>query len=117
MTKQFFLFQIAVLEIAVLLRVKGQITPSHGYRVGRYNIRQEVVNFCEVFLVFLFGAAIQQTAVNIGKFSIGRLRPHFFAACKVNYTAFSCVDQFHQPRYVTEDVCTAMEGYNTLDMR
>ena len=94
-----------------------KMTPLHGYQLGRYNVRQEIVNFCNIFLVFLFGAAIQQTSVNIGKFTTGRLRPHFLAACKPNYTAFSCVDDFHQPQYVAEDVCTAEEEYKTLDMR
>ena len=86
-------------------------------RIIRCNVHQEIVNFFDVFAVFLFGAATQQTAVNIGKFSIGRLRPHFFAACHLNYTTFSCVDTVDLPRYVTEYVCTATEEYKTLDMR
>lgn len=109
--------QIAIFEPISLHRDKVKMTPLHGYQLGRYNVRQEIVNFCNIFLVFLFGAAIQQTSVNIGKFTTGRLRPHFLAACKPNYTAFSCVDDFHQPQYVTEDVCTAEEEYKTLDMR
>ncbi|KAI0221286.1 putative phosphatidate phosphatase [Lamellibrachia satsuma] len=108
---------IAIFEPISLHRDKVKMTPLHGYQLGRYNVRQEIVNFCNIFLVFLFGAAIQQTSVNIGKFTTGRLRPHFLAACKPNYTAFSCVDDFHQPQYVTEDVCTAEEEYKTLDMR
>jgi len=92
------------------------MTSGHGYLVRRYNVRQEVT-FWDVYNTFLFGAGVQLTAVNVAKFTVGRLRPDFFDVCKVNYTAFSCVDQFHRPRYVTEDVCTAVEGIHTLNMR
>ena len=109
--------QIAIFETISLHQDKVKMSSARRFRIIRCNVRQEIVNFCDVFIVFLFGAASQQTAVNIGKFSIGRLRPHFFAACHLNYTSFSCVDAVGLPRYVTEDVCIATEEYKTLNMR
>ena len=37
--------------------------------------------------VFLFGAAVSQSITDIGKFSIGRLRPHFIDVCRPNVTS------------------------------
>ena len=80
-------------------------------------LSQAMVRFYEVFLVFLFGTAIQQATANITKFMTGRLRPHFFDVCRPNYTAFSCVDARGHPKFILEDVCTVPDSYKALDMR
>ncbi|CAK9301699.1 unnamed protein product [Gordionus sp. m RMFG-2023] len=35
--------------------------------------------------LFIFGYALTQTTIDIAKYSIGRLRPHFFDLCKPNF--------------------------------
>ncbi|KAM9455790.1 phospholipid phosphatase 1 isoform 1-T1 [Clarias gariepinus] len=39
---------------------------------------------------FLFGAAMSQSLTDIGKYSIGRLRPHFLDVCKPNWQTINC---------------------------
>lgn len=39
---------------------------------------------------FIFGAAVSQSLTDIAKYTIGRLRPHFLAVCKVNFAKINC---------------------------
>ena len=39
----------------------------------------------------------------LGKVMVGRLRPHFLAVCKPNYSLFNCSDGF-----ITADYCTGL---------
>lgn len=39
---------------------------------------------------FIFGAIIEHTVTDIGKYSVGRLRPHFFDVCKVDFSKVNC---------------------------
>ncbi|XP_058850668.1 phospholipid phosphatase 1-like isoform X2 [Acipenser ruthenus] len=50
---------------------------------------------------FLFGAAMSQSLTDIGKYSIGRLRPHFLDVCKPNWTVINC-----QAGYIENFTCT-----------
>ncbi|KAM4641207.1 phospholipid phosphatase 3 isoform 1-T1 [Discoglossus pictus] len=43
---------------------------------------------------FIFGCAISQSFTDIAKVSIGRLRPHFLAVCKPDYTTINCSDGY-----------------------
>ncbi|ESO10397.1 hypothetical protein HELRODRAFT_116983 [Helobdella robusta] len=40
--------------------------------------------------IFIFGIFIQQSVVNIGKYTIGRLRPHFLTVCNPDYSKINC---------------------------
>lgn len=51
---------------------------------------------------FLFGVAMTLTLTEIGKYSIGRMRPHFLSVCKPDFTKLSCDPHL----YVTEYECT-----------
>ncbi|XP_052798012.1 putative phosphatidate phosphatase [Mya arenaria] len=50
---------------------------------------------------FIFGAAVEHIFADIGKFSIGRLRPHFFDVCQVNFTKVDC-----SSGYIVDFECT-----------
>ncbi|XP_013858089.1 lipid phosphate phosphohydrolase 1 [Austrofundulus limnaeus] len=57
---------------------------------------------------YLFGAAANQSLTDIAKYSIGRLRPHFLAACKpawerINCTAGGYVENFTCSDTLQED--------------
>ncbi|XP_027031188.1 phospholipid phosphatase 1 isoform X2 [Tachysurus fulvidraco] len=39
---------------------------------------------------FVFGAAMSQSLTDIGKYSIGRLRPHFLDVCKPDWSTINC---------------------------
>ncbi|XP_041125635.1 phospholipid phosphatase 3-like [Polyodon spathula] len=40
--------------------------------------------------VFIFGCAISQSFTDIAKVSVGRMRPHFLAVCKPDFTKINC---------------------------
>ncbi|XP_037070512.1 putative phosphatidate phosphatase isoform X1 [Pollicipes pollicipes] len=40
--------------------------------------------------VFAFGAACSQLATDIGKYTIGRLRPHFITVCQPDFNKINC---------------------------
>ena len=46
--------------------------------------------------------------MELGKRTVGRLRPHFLAVCKPNYSLFNCTDG-----YITADVCTGVANQIT----
>ena len=53
-------------------------------------------------IVFFFGAAITQLVTEIGKYTIGRLRPHFLDLCRPEHLPNNCSGLF-----IMEDLCTA----------
>ena len=55
-------------------------------------------------LGYLFGAAITMSLVTVAKYTLGRLRPHFFDVCNLNYSTIDCGTNEH-PIYVTNYHC------------
>jgi len=50
-------------------------------------------------IYFWLGSGLAQITVNLGKYFVGRLRPHFFYACKPNINCTS------QNQYITKYIC------------
>lgn len=67
----------------------------------RRKIYQYFYNVYRVFLPFVFGAVVEHLTTDIGKYSIGRLRPHFLSVCKPDTAQYDCTSG-----YITADVCT-----------
>lgn len=60
---------------------------------------------CRVYVFvgyFLFGAGMVITLTDIGKYMIGRLRPHFLDVCRPNYDLNQCLAY----EYITNYTCT-----------
>lgn len=51
--------------------------------------------------VYAFGCAAQQLTTDIMKYTIGRLRPHFYTLCRPNYNC--TIDSME---YITDFTCT-----------
>jgi len=51
--------------------------------------------------MFGFGALITNLFTDMGKATVGRLRPYFITICKPNNTLLNC-----SQGYITEDICT-----------
>ena len=92
-------------------------TESSSCKLCCLVVNPRIAKFIEVFLVFLFGAAIEQSVSLTTKTMVGRLRPHFLDVCQPNYTTFNCTDEHGRPRYVTENVCTGTNHRNIKNMR
>ncbi|TMW52845.1 hypothetical protein DOY81_002076 [Sarcophaga bullata] len=65
---------------------------------------------------YLFGLALCLVSTHITKFTVGRLRPHFFAVCQPQLPDGStCKDSFNYGRYIEEYECVGQnQTANTL---
>ncbi|XP_046440735.1 putative phosphatidate phosphatase isoform X2 [Daphnia pulex] len=64
-----------------------------------------IAELVHLVAIFLFGAACSQLATDFGKYTIGRLRPHFIAVCQPENFAQLCpLDG--PPTYITDYKCT-----------
>ncbi|XP_041366442.1 phospholipid phosphatase 1-like [Gigantopelta aegis] len=62
----------------------------------------------KTLVAFFFGGGVTNLITNIAKYSVGRLRPHFFAICRPDWNLANC-STGAIARYVTEDVCTGTD--------
>ena len=53
------------------------------------------------FVSFCFGAVIEHLTTDIGKYGVGRLRPHFFSVCHLNMSMIDC-----RKGYIEDYECT-----------
>ncbi|EDW73249.1 uncharacterized protein Dwil_GK16761 [Drosophila willistoni] len=68
-------------------------------------------------IYFIFGTILTFDATEVGKYTIGRLRPHFMAVCQPQLSDGSqCSDLINLHRYVENYEC-AGEGYTVMDVR
>lgn len=74
---------------------------------GQWKIPVWVYESYYVLGVFLFGCAAQQLTTDVMKYTIGRLRPHFYTLCKPSY---NCTPG--STDYVTDFTCTNPEFMN-----
>ncbi|XP_001625590.2 phospholipid phosphatase 1 [Nematostella vectensis] len=71
------------------------------YYVGSVKLHPVFLRFAKIVVVFLFGAAVNTLLTDVGKYSVGRLRPHFLTVCKPDTSLFNCTTEF-----ITSVVCT-----------
>uniref|UniRef100_A0A1I8MLF6 Phosphatidic acid phosphatase type 2/haloperoxidase domain-containing protein n=1 Tax=Musca domestica TaxID=7370 RepID=A0A1I8MLF6_MUSDO len=76
--------------------------------------------YCNIFkqlVYFGFGLLLTLDATELGKYTIGRLRPHFMAVCQPQFSDGStCADSFNQHRYVENYFCLGT-GFTAADVR
>lgn len=65
-------------------------------------------------LWFLFGAACSQLTTDIGKYTIGRLRPHFLDICKPNV---DCNNEMNETKYNEDFICGGERPSKFTDSR
>ena len=65
---------------------------------------------------FLIGVLLTAVLTDVVKMTVGRLRPHFFAVCKPDFSQFNCTDQFGYPIYVTEYRCSGRSDIKDSDL-
>ncbi|CAB3384535.1 Hypothetical predicted protein [Cloeon dipterum] len=66
--------------------------------------------------VFLFGAACSQLTTDIGKYTIGRLRPHFLQLCKPNIDC-SLAENMHVYHEAFECTNAFVDAYTLKEVR
>ena len=67
-------------------------------------------NLVILSLVYMLGMGITMFITDIGKYSVGRLRPHFLDVCKPDWSTLNCTNLDGSPRYfVGNEYCTNNE--------
>uniref|UniRef100_A0A5S6Q7I6 AcidPPc domain-containing protein n=1 Tax=Trichuris muris TaxID=70415 RepID=A0A5S6Q7I6_TRIMR len=78
-----------------------------------WNVHPLVVRLYFFIGYFLCGAAASQLFTDIGKYMIGRLRPHFLDVCKPNVGYTTCSGHI----YIAEFTCDASDIHRLKDAR
>ncbi|XP_053666150.1 putative phosphatidate phosphatase [Anopheles marshallii] len=103
------LLPVIVIIITELFRARAKKSPeTQSLKVWNTDIPFWVVQSYKSVGMFGFGAAVSQLLTDVGKYTIGRLRPHFFDVCKPRMPdGTTCADTINQGRYVTDFTCTS----------
>ncbi|KAF4082609.1 hypothetical protein AMELA_G00153530 [Ameiurus melas] len=97
-----------------LKRIKSKSSFSNSYVACIY----------KAIGTFLFGAAMSQSLTDIGKYSIGRLRPHFLYVCNPDWNLINCssgayIENFSckgDPKMVNEARLSFYSGHSSFSM-
>ena len=92
---------------------------SSSIQLGGKRIPSLVVELTHLIAVFLFGAACSQLTTDIGKYTIGRLRPHFLSVCfpDARDLAKYCSANSDPHLYVMDYTCTQDDDAKMKDAR
>nr|CAD7409529.1 unnamed protein product [Timema cristinae] len=71
-------------------------------------------NSYKVIGVFAFGVACSHLTTDVAKYSLGRLRPHFFAVCQPN---IDCTDTIFKNVYIENFQCNSTNQHRIKEMR
>ncbi|XP_046635294.1 putative phosphatidate phosphatase isoform X1 [Daphnia pulicaria] len=75
-----------------------------------------IAEIIHLVVIFLFGAACSQVATDFGKYTVGRLRPHFIDMCKPENLSELC-PLGGPPVYITDFKCTGTNEQRIKDSR
>lgn len=70
-----------------------------------------------VTFVDMYGAAMNTCITDVGKYTLGRLRPHFLDVCKPDWSKVNCTDPRGNFVFVVDDVCTGTNARLNKEMR
>lgn len=97
---------ILIVTVEALHYIAGKLLDRSS---DQWTARNYFTLLYKIYGIYIFGLVITMTITELGKFTIGRLRPHFLSVCQPNRTTLNCTDNTAGGmyyRYVTEDVCT-----------
>lgn len=93
----------AIVVVEMCCRVQhAYVGPVH--LAANIKIPAKVTSVYALTVGYLFGTASCQTLTDLAKYTIGRLRPHFFDVCRPTYDSDLCGTELH-PLYVTNYTC------------
>ncbi|XP_053689511.1 putative phosphatidate phosphatase [Sabethes cyaneus] len=91
-----------------LVRAHVKKLDAQPLKVYNTTIPYWVVEAYKSIGIFGFGAACSQLLTDVGKYTIGRLRPHFLYVCiPLMPGNTTCEDKINQRRYITDFKCTS----------
>uniref|UniRef100_A0A0A1X5B4 Putative phosphatidate phosphatase n=1 Tax=Zeugodacus cucurbitae TaxID=28588 RepID=A0A0A1X5B4_ZEUCU len=118
------LLAVIILVVPAIILLAVELTLY--YRCGRiremvllfgFKVPAWLVEFVKHALYFTFGGLLTMDATEVGKFTIGRLRPHFISVCQPQLLDGSnCESAQNLHRYVENYICVG-SGYTQEDVR
>uniref|UniRef100_A0A1B6GG12 Phosphatidic acid phosphatase type 2/haloperoxidase domain-containing protein n=1 Tax=Cuerna arida TaxID=1464854 RepID=A0A1B6GG12_9HEMI len=101
-----FIIPIPIIFAVECYRLLETSTPRDSWHsVSRGVLR----SFLEVYGIFVFGSGLNQVTVDMGKLTVGRLRPHFLAVCQPDNLDQLCPSETAHS-YITDIHCTGSPG-------
>ena len=96
-----------ILYRAALQKIKldGRKKPNGLYTVCSRPVHPYMVSLYISAGAFLIGAAFCQSTTDLMKYTLGRLRPHFIAACNPDWSKFQCKDDQGLMKYIENPNC------------
>ncbi|XP_041103211.1 phospholipid phosphatase 1-like isoform X2 [Polyodon spathula] len=96
-----------MIPFTLIVMIVGECLSVHYKRLqSNSSVRNNYVAcLYKAIGTFVFGAAMSQSLTDIGKYSIGRLRPHFLDVCKPNWAEINC-----KAGYIENFTCTGEKG-------
>lgn len=100
-------FALAYLVICVteVYKQRGQKRSAEScedVHFKSFKLKSYHVRLFNLLVSFAFGGLVSIFVTDIGKYTVGRLRPHFLSICRAPSSVF--INCSHS--YITEDVCT-----------
>lgn len=106
-------FGLPVVSIFIIEFLQWRQSMEHKrvMKLFGYEIPCWIQNSYKHLGIFLFGAACSQLTTDIGKYSIGRFRPHFISVCQpVMPDGTNCSNPLNFNRYIQEFDCGNKES-------
>lgn len=75
-------------------------------KLGPFTLTPALTQFLRIAISVIFGGLTTVFVTDVGKYTVGRLRPHFLAICKAPPSVF--INCSHN--YILDDVCTGDPG-------
>lgn len=92
------------------------IIVDYAMNIKPFDLKECVGKAYPIIIGYLFGAAAGHLIVDVCKYTVGRLRPHFFALCQPHYEDLtSNLSSF--PIYVTNYTCQAPPQVKNIHRR
>uniref|UniRef100_A0A0B7AJN3 Phosphatidic acid phosphatase type 2/haloperoxidase domain-containing protein n=1 Tax=Arion vulgaris TaxID=1028688 RepID=A0A0B7AJN3_9EUPU len=88
-----------------VMAISESVRAAFKVRLFR-QFRAEMHSFSKAYGVFLFGMAVTCIFTETLKYSVGRLRPHFFEICRPDTYNISCTQDTNNDRYILYYTCT-----------
>lgn len=101
---------VPILVILGTELVRAHVKKSNALPLKVYSVTIPywIVEAYKSIGMFGFGAACSQLLTDVGKYTIGRLRPHFFDVCNPRLPdGTTCKDPQNHGRYIEDFICTS----------
>jgi phosphatidate phosphatase len=110
-------FSIPIIAI-IIVEIFGhsKLSKIGPVKIGQHQVPSLLVNIYFFYIGCLFGSAVSQCLTDICKYTIGRLRPHFFDVCLPDFSNINCTDNDGQPFYVTKYKCLGNPSLFDFDL-